>query len=135
MFPVAFGSLWPNTVAQPSPNLAGFPALNRRLAQAVLSPRDFKERFQSAQCPPTAQEFFFIFFVCFPCAKGKHSAHVFNLEDYYRDLAKWEKQSPIPLVHAWPKPLCEAVESDFVAATASCKIKNANCPIRLASTN
>lgn len=60
---------------------------------------------------------------------------MFNLENYYLDLAKWEKQPSIPLVHAWPKPLCEAVESDFVAAVASCKIKNANCPIRPASTN
>ncbi len=60
---------------------------------------------------------------------------MFNLENYYRDLAKWEKQSPIPLVHAWSKPLRNAVESDFVAATASCQIKSANCPIRPASTN
>ena len=60
---------------------------------------------------------------------------MFNLEDYYRDLAKWEKQNPIPLVHAWPKPLRNAVEADFVDASASCKIKNANCPIRPASTN
>lgn len=60
---------------------------------------------------------------------------MFNLENYYHDLAKWEKQPQIPLVHAWPKPLCNEVESDFVAAVASCKIKNANCPIRPASTN
>ena len=60
---------------------------------------------------------------------------MFNLENYYRDLAKWEKQPLIPLVHAWPKPLRNAVEFDFVAATASCKIKSANCPIRPASTN
>ena len=60
---------------------------------------------------------------------------MFNLEDYYRDLAKWEKQSSIPLVHAWPKPLRNAVEADFVDATASCHIKSANCPVRPASTN
>ena len=60
---------------------------------------------------------------------------MFNPENYYRDLAKWEKQPPIPLVHTWSKPLRNAVESDFVAAIASCKIKNANCPIRPASTN
>lgn len=50
-------------------------------------------------------------------------------------MAKWEKQSSIPLVHAWPKPLRNAVETDFVAAIASCQIKSANCPVRPASTN
>ena len=60
---------------------------------------------------------------------------MFNLEDYYRDLAKWEKQPPILLVHAWPKPLRNEVEADFVAATVSCQIKSANCPVRPASTN
>ena len=58
---------------------------------------------------------------------------MFNLKDYYLDLAKWEP--PIPLVHAWPKLLRNAVESDFIDAVTSCKIKNTNCPIRPASTN
>lgn len=65
----------------------------------------------------------------------ENTRRVSNLEDYYRDLAKWEKQPQIPLVHACPKPLRKAVEADFVDATASCQIKNANCPVRSASTN
>lgn len=62
MFPVAFGSLWPNTVAQPSPNLAGFPALNRRLRKPLKACAISKSASKPARCRPTAQEFFCIFF-------------------------------------------------------------------------
>ncbi len=58
-----------------------------------------------------------------------------NLKDYYRDLANWEKLPLIPLIHAWPKPLRNAVEVDFVNGVASSEIKGANCPIRSGSTN
>ncbi len=134
MFPVAFGSLWPNTVAQPSPNLAGFPALNRYLRKP-FKPARFQRALPICLMPANRARAFFPYFLFDFASPKENTRRVSNLEDYYCDLAKWEKQPPIPLVHGWPKPLRNAVETDFVAATASCPIKNANRPVRSASTN
>ena len=116
------------------PESRGVPCVKSLSAQAVW-PAQFQRAPQT--CPTSANRARVFSFFSFAFSRQRKILKKL-CSIWKTTTAIWPngKNNPQSLfVHAWPKPLRNAVETDFVAATAFCQIKSANCPVRPASTN